>query len=107
MRHVVILLVHLITAVLRLVRPGGVRAIVAESVLAKHQLLILDRSRRRAPNLQVCCCRDEAAQSNLGMSAYRRSDNLAFGTSINKDVVRRILALHYRPMPTERGPCRG
>jgi hypothetical protein len=29
--------------------------------------------------------------------------NLAFGTSINKDVVRRILAQHYRPMPTEGG----
>ena len=53
MRHLVILLVHLITAVLRLVRPGGVRAVVAESVLAKHQLLIFDRSRRRAPNLHT------------------------------------------------------
>ena len=53
MRHLVILLVHLITAVLRLVRPGGVRAVVAESVLAKHQLLIFDRSRRRAPNLTL------------------------------------------------------
>src|SRR5262245_41042175 len=30
--------------------------------------------------------------------------NLAFGTSINKDVVRRILAQHHRPMPTEGGP---
>src|SRR5262247_3251943 len=53
MRHVVILLVHLITAVLKLSRPGGVRAVVAESVLAKHQLLILNRSRRRAPNLRI------------------------------------------------------
>ena len=38
-----------ITTVLRLVRPGGLRAVVAESVLAKHQLLILNRLRRRAP----------------------------------------------------------
>jgi hypothetical protein len=53
MRHLLILLVHLVTRVLRLVRPGGVRAAVAESVLAKHQLLILNRSRRRAPNLRV------------------------------------------------------
>jgi hypothetical protein len=30
--------------------------------------------------------------------------NLAFGTSINKDVVRRILALHYRPEPAADGP---
>jgi hypothetical protein len=53
MRHLIILVVHLITTILRLVRPGGVRAVVAESVLAKHQLLILNRSRRRAPNLRV------------------------------------------------------
>ena len=30
--------------------------------------------------------------------------NLAFGTSINKDVVRRILALHYQPVPNGGGP---
>jgi len=30
--------------------------------------------------------------------------NLAFGTSINKDVVRRILALRYHPTSTEGGP---
>ena len=32
-------------------RPGGVRAVVAESVLLKHQLVISRRARRRAPNL--------------------------------------------------------
>jgi putative transposase len=30
--------------------------------------------------------------------------NLAFETSTNKDVVRRILALHYRPAPDADGP---
>ena len=30
--------------------------------------------------------------------------NLAFGTAINKDVVRRILGQNYHPMPTEDGP---
>jgi hypothetical protein len=43
MRDLVILLVHVITIILCLVPPGGVRAVVAESVLAKHQLLILNR----------------------------------------------------------------
>ena len=51
MRDLVILLVHVITTIVRFVRPGGLRAVVAESVLAKHQLLILNRSRQRAPNL--------------------------------------------------------
>jgi hypothetical protein len=53
MHDLIVLLIHLITTVLRLARPGGVRAVVAESVLAKHQLLILNRSRRRAPNLRI------------------------------------------------------
>jgi hypothetical protein len=39
--------------VFRLAKPGGVRAVVAESVLAKHHLLILNRSRRRSSNLHV------------------------------------------------------
>src|SRR5215467_9094032 len=46
MRDLVILLVHVITTIVRFVRPGGLRAVVA-----KHQLLILNRSRQRAPNL--------------------------------------------------------
>ena len=33
-------------------RPGGARAIVAESLLVKQQLLIVTRSRRRAPDLR-------------------------------------------------------
>jgi hypothetical protein len=53
MRDLILLLVHVVTTVLRLVEPGGVRAVIAESVLTKHQLLILNRSRRRAPNLLI------------------------------------------------------
>jgi putative transposase len=32
-------------------RPGGVRAVVAESLSLKHQILISNRTRQRAPNL--------------------------------------------------------
>src|SRR5262252_2671378 len=53
MRDLILLVVHVVTTVLRLVEPGGVRAVIAESVLTKHQLLILNRSRRRAPNLHI------------------------------------------------------
>jgi hypothetical protein len=40
MRDLIILAGHVIATVMKLVRPSGVRAVVAESVLAKHQLLI-------------------------------------------------------------------
>jgi len=52
MRDLVILFVHAITTLARLVGPGGVRSVVAESVLIKQQLLILNRSRQRSPNLR-------------------------------------------------------
>ena len=38
MCNLIVLIVHPITTVFRLVQPGGVRAVVAESVLTKHQL---------------------------------------------------------------------
>ena len=43
--------IHLLVTLTRLLRPGGVRAVVAESLILKHQLVIVGRSRRRAPNL--------------------------------------------------------
>jgi putative transposase len=169
MRHLIILTVHLITTVFRLVRPGGLRAVLAEPVLAKHPLLILNRSPRRAPNLRIsdrliagfCSlwiksnrlrrvavafkpskllnfhralvqrkyrllfsskqrakpgpkgpAKDliravvEMKQRNptWGCPQIAEQINLAFGTSINKDVVRRILALHHWLVPTEGGP---
>src|SRR4249920_342977 len=53
MRDFVILFVHLIVTLARLARPGGLRSVVAESVLVRHQLLILNRGRKRAPNLRT------------------------------------------------------
>ena len=52
MRDLLILLVHLIATLARLMGPGGLRSVVAESLLVKQQLLILNRSRQRAPNLR-------------------------------------------------------
>ena len=37
MIHLLILAIHLLATVAKLLRPGGVRAVVAESVLLKHQ----------------------------------------------------------------------
>ena len=47
-----LLLFYLIVSVIRLLRPGGARSVVAESLLLKHQLLILNRPRQRAPDLR-------------------------------------------------------
>src|SRR5262249_53869030 len=46
------LFLHAIVTLIRLGQPGGLRAVVAESVLMRHQVLILNRGRKRAPNLR-------------------------------------------------------
>ena len=51
MRERVILAVHLLMTFAKLLRPGGVRAVAAESLLLKHHLLVSNRARQRAPNL--------------------------------------------------------
>jgi putative transposase len=169
MCDLIVLLVHVTVLLFRIARPGGVRSVIAESVLMKHQLLILNRTRQRAPNL---CVRDRLIAGlcslfvkprrlmraaitlkpstllnfhralvhrkyQLLFSSKRRAKpgpkgpdadmiravvemkqlnptwgcpriaqqiNLAFGTCIDKDVVRRILALHYRLEPNSGGP---
>jgi hypothetical protein len=52
-RDLAVLFLHLVATVARLAGPGGARSVVAESVLIKHQLLILNRSRNRSPNLRL------------------------------------------------------
>ena len=53
MRNLAVLAIHLIATLARLLGPGGVRSLVAESLLLKHQLLIVNRSRQRSPNLSA------------------------------------------------------
>lgn len=51
MRDLLLLAIHLFVTVAKLLRPGGVRAVAAESLLLKQQIIVGNRSRKRAPNL--------------------------------------------------------
>ena len=51
MKMLFLMLGHLLVTLARLASPGGLRSVVAESLAVKHQLLIMRRSQRRAPNL--------------------------------------------------------
>src|SRR5437588_3409814 len=169
MRELVILFVHALATLARLLGPGGIRSVVAESVLVKQQILILNRSRQRSPNLRtsdrlvagLCALLIRPARLirsaivlrpstllslhqalrnrkyRLLFSSQRRGRPgpkgpnkelleavvqmkqrnptwgcpriaqqiaLAFDIPINKDVVRRILASHYRPEHDSGGP---
>jgi hypothetical protein len=51
MKKLFILIAHALTTLVKLARPGGVRSVVAQSLALRHQLLVLQRRRRRAPRL--------------------------------------------------------
>jgi hypothetical protein len=67
MKEAFILIAYLFTTIAKLTHPGDGRAIVAESLLLKHQLLILNGDRVHAPRLSrwdrllpafsIACCR--------------------------------------------------
>ena len=168
MRVALVLLIHLIASVAKLVGPGGTRGLLAEILAVKHQLLILNRSRKRAPNLTtwdrvflgllsllirpgrigkiavvvstatlfkfhealkkrkyrrlfsgrvkrkpgpkgpsqaVIDAIVEMKERNPRFGCPRIAQQIAkaFGIEIDKDVVRRVLAKHYRPVLGDSG----
>src|SRR5215471_12235310 len=112
MRHLIILIVHLITTVLRIVRPGGVRAVVAESILTKHQLLILNRSSRRAPNLSLldrliagfCSLWIMPNRLHRVAIAFKPSTFLRFHRAMVQRKYRLLFSPRQRTKPGPKGP---
>ena len=169
MRDLAVLSIHLIATLVKLLGRGGARSVIAESLLLKHQLLVLNRSRERAPNLKpldrvvagLCAacipplrlircaivikpstiisfhqalvkrkyrllfapkrrskpgpkgpppeliaaivdmkCRNR----RFGCRRIAQQLSYIFGIDVDKDIVRRVLATHYRPMPGPQGP---
>ena len=51
MKNLLITLLHFAVVTAKLSGPGGVRAVIAENLVLKQQLIVLRRGRQRAPNL--------------------------------------------------------
>lgn len=47
------LLVHVLSLIAKMIRPGGYRAVIAESILLKQQLIVLNRGHYRSPRLSA------------------------------------------------------
>jgi transposase InsO family protein len=169
MKDMLLLLAHLLTTIAKLLGPGGARAVVSDSLLLKHQLLIINRSRRRSPNLlahdrfllglwslfltprrilraaiiirpstllnfhkalvrrkyhflfspyhrakpgpkgpsgELIEAIVELKQRNPRFGCRRIAQEITrtFEICIDKDLVRRVLAKHYHPLPGDGGP---
>ena len=170
MKSAALLVLHSLVLIVKALRPGGVKALIAENLLLKHQLGILARARRKSPNLktsdrfllgalsllvsprrlstvaiiikpatllkfhralvkrtyrrlfsnkghsrpgpkgpsrELITAIVELKQRNprYGCPRIAYIISLTFGFEINQDIVRRILANHYKPKPgTTQGP---
>ena len=169
MREIVVLLGHLLARLATLLGSRGARAVLAENLILKHQLLIIQRSRHRAPNLRPAdrvllgclsrfldrrrllraavilkpatllrfhrvlrdlkyrclyssqpkrkpgpkgpsleliqaICELKRRNPRFGCPKIAQLLAKAFGVEINRDVVRRVLARHYRPARGQSGP---
>ena len=169
MKVFLLLFLELLRIAVKLFRPGGTRAIAAENLLLKHQLIVHSRSQKRVaklsatgralfgfwaaflnprrlvraailikpstllkfhaalikrkyqllyssrnpgkpgpkgPSQEIIDAVVAMKQRNprYGCPRIAQQINLAFGLDIDKDVVRRILAKHYRPDPHANGP---
>jgi putative transposase len=101
-----------IVILLRLSRPGGVRSVVAESVLVRHQLLILNRSRKRVPNLQVsdriiaglCTLLMRPARVLRSAIVLKPSTFLHFQKMLIKRKYRMLFSPKHRKRPGPKGP---
>ena len=108
MRDLIILLVHLRTILARLMGPGGLRAGVAESLLVKQPLLILNRSRHRAPHLRAsdrilaggCALVRRPARVLRSAGVRRPSTILGFHRTLRLRQDRLLLS----PQPRRAGP---
>src|SRR5205823_3269500 len=113
MRDLVIFFIHLLTTAARLAGRGGLRSVVAESVLLKHQLLILNRSRQRAPHLRLSdrlvagWCALLMRPSRLIRSAIvlKPSTLLCLHRALRNRKYRRLFSSQQR-RPGSRGPRR-
>ena len=169
MKDLIALLIHLMATLAKLMGPGGAKAVVADSLLMKQQLLVINRSRRRTPNLTAldrfllglwslfinprrlskiaavikpstllkfhealkkrkykllfsprrrgkpgpkgpfkeliqAIVEMKRRNPQFGCPRIAQQISKAFGIEINKDVVRRVLAKHYRPESGGSGP---
>ena len=51
MLEIVELLTHFIATVVKLLKPGGVKVVMAETMVMKHQLVVMNRGKKRSPAL--------------------------------------------------------
>jgi putative transposase len=53
MLEIIELLTHYFVTLIKLLKPGGVKLVMAESIAMKHQLIVMNRGKKRSPALST------------------------------------------------------
>ena len=114
MREIFILIAHLLVTLAKLARPGGLGAVAAESLAVKHQLLIMKRAQRRAPNLTswdrlllgVCALLVSPKRLNKMAVILKPSTLLCFHHALVKRKYRLLYSPRKRRRPGPKGPSK-
>jgi putative transposase len=114
MRDLALLFIHLLVTIARLLGPGGARSVVAESLLVKHQLVVLNRSRSRAPSLRpmdrvivgLCAIWMRPARLLRSAIVLKPSTVLNFHRALVKRKYRLLFTPRTRGKPGPNGPSR-
>ncbi len=114
MRDLLALFVHLLTTLAKLMGPGGTRAVVAETLLVKHQLLVMNRSRRRAPNLTagdrvmmgLCTLFITPNRVRKAAAALKPATLLGFHLALRMRKYRLLFSPQRRAKPGPKGPSK-
>ena len=114
MRDLLVLLLHFLTTLARLSGPGGTRAVIAETLVIEHQLVILNRSRRRAPNLTtadrivmgLCTFFMNPSRIRKVAAALEPATLLAFHRALKERKYRRLFSPQRRGKSGPKGPSK-
>jgi putative transposase len=113
MTNLLLTLLHLAVTTAKLWGPGGVRAVIAENLVLKQQLIVLRRGRKRAPNLTLTdrlLCGFGSLFLRPGRIrkvalVFRASTLLAFHQALVRRKYRRLLSSTSCPRtPGPKGP---
>jgi putative transposase len=112
LRDLAVLFFHLLATVARLAGPGGARSVVAESVLVKQQLSILNRSRKPHPISASLIASSPAYVRSLcalaGLVRFaillKPSTLLRLHRALTKRKYRLLLSSKVRTKPSPKGP---
>lgn len=103
---------HLIATAAKRLLPGGARSVLFESLLLKHQLLIVNRSRARAPNLRpidriiasLCAGLMHPARLLRSAIVLKPSTLMTFHRALVNRQYRLLFAPRRRRKPGPKGP---